>query len=114
MLNSYRLATTKMGVLLFDSVSARLWLWLDEATEGALELFPEGPRELDSPSDLISLSSSIGIAEENIGTGPGDAARLILSIRGSINVALEAYADCVSGPSNSVGASEYAVDPGRS
>ena len=108
-----------------DSISARLWLWLwlwvwlwvvEAIDEDGLEVLLEEPRgvALDSPSDFTSLSSSIGIADENIGDGLGDAARLIFSVRGSINVVLEAYADCVSGPSNNVEVSEYAVDPGRS
>lgn len=89
MLNSYRLATTNIGVLLLDNVNVRRWLCLDDAIDGAREALREGSLDWDSLSDLISLSSSIGIAEENIGPGAGDAERLWGSPRESIKGVLE-------------------------
>lgn len=55
----------------------------------------------------------MGIAEENIGAGEGAREGFRLSTRGSTSAALEAYAACVSGPSNIVSAREYVLDDGR-
>lgn len=104
MLNSYKLTATKIGAVLSESTNVRIWLWLwlwlgKTIDEDGSELEGSRELELDSPSDFTPLLSSVGFADENIGDGLGEAARLILfSVRGSINVVIGAYAGCVSEP----------------
>lgn len=87
----------------------------DGALEGVLERVLEGDPPRSGTSDLISRSSSMGIAEENTDGAAGEGARegFRFSTRGSINEELDAYAVWVSGPSKIVSAREYVRDNGR-